>query len=196
MIKIDGFENEYVLDLNLVPEDEHEITVISEDENGRKISWGIDIISLEEITAIAHSEDKLSIYLDAKSLNKDGIILLRNYNKEKIIIKIIHNEELSKPKKYKFRISKKSSSDRKVSIRILSKENDKETSWTCTYDGKPLNYNINPMHSDKSGKVEIELLDILFSTIDTIIEFTQDNSGEVVSLRLSQTNDNITIKAD
>jgi len=113
----------------------------------------------------------------------------------KVVIK--PNILLTSPKTYKFRITKKSTDGRKTSIRILSKENDNEIGWECTYDGKPLNYSIEPMSSDKSGNVDIEVLDELFTDVPSVIEFTQNRSGEIIKLVLNQKNEGTEIiKAD
>jgi hypothetical protein len=53
------------------------------------------------------------------------------------------------------------------------------------------------MESDKSGYVDIEVLDELFTNVPSVIEFIQDRSREVISLKLNQTNDDTEIiKAD
>jgi hypothetical protein len=53
------------------------------------------------------------------------------------------------------------------------------------------------MSSDKSGYVNIELIDEIFKRIPTVIEFTQDKSDNKIELRLDQGNDDtVIIKAD
>jgi hypothetical protein len=53
------------------------------------------------------------------------------------------------------------------------------------------------MKGDKSGYVDIVLTDELLTTVTSLIEFTQENSGEVIQLKLRQSNDSTEIiKAD
>ena len=53
------------------------------------------------------------------------------------------------------------------------------------------------MNSDKSGYVDIEVLDELFTDVPSVIEFTQERSGEVIKLVLNQKNEDTEIlKAD
>jgi hypothetical protein len=195
MIKINGFENKFILDLNVNPVDEHELTVISNDD-GEELSWGVELVSLNEISVMKHSGNKLSINLDVNTLNKDGFILLRNYNKERLVVEIIHNEELSREKEYTFKFENEKVEGKKITIDILSQEESKEMSWACTYDGRPLKYSISPKRSDKSEKVEIVLLSPVSNEFKSIIEFTQDKSDKIIKLKLTQNRDNITIKTD
>lgn len=195
MIKINGFENKFILDLNVNPVDEHELTVISKNGN-EDLSWGVELVSLNEISVMKHSGNKLSINLDVNTLNKDGFILLRNYNKERLVVEIIHNEELSREKEYTFKFENEKVEGKKITIDILSQEESKEMSWACTYDGRPLKYSISPKRSDKSEKVEIVLLSPVSNEFKSIIEFTQDKSDKIIKLKLTQNRDNITIKTD
>ena len=196
MISIDKKSGEYVLDLNEMPYDEHTIKVSSVNSNGENIPWGIEMMTNDFISAEPGADNTLNVYVDVEHFTSDAFILLRNYEKERLKVIVKPNLMLSAPKTYKFRISKKSTDGRKTKIRILSKENNNEIGWKCTYDGRPLNYSIVPMESDKSGYVNIEVIDELFTEIDSIIEFTQDRSGEVTILKLNQTNDDTTIKTD
>ena len=195
MIKINGFENKFILDLNVNPVDEHEFTVISKNGN-EELSWGVELVSLNEISVMKHSGNKLSINLDVNTLNKDGFILLRNYNKERLLVEIIHNEELSREKEYTFKFENEKVEGKKITIDIVSQEESKEMSWACTYDGRPLKYSISPKRSDKSEKVEIVLLSPVSNEFKSIIEFTQDKSDKIIKLKLTQNRDNITIKTD
>lgn len=194
MIKINGFENRFIVDLNINPVHEYEFTVVSLDNDNNDLSWGIELISLDEISVVKHSGDKLSISLDANTLSRDGFILLRNYNKERLRVDILHNEELSRKKEYYFEIINKNVDGKKIVIDVISKEELRDTPWTCTYDGKPLSYSIIPSHSNKSGKIEIESLSSIYEPFETVIEFTQDKSNKVITLNLIQDKDSVTIK--
>jgi len=187
--------NENILDLNENPYDEHEIKIDSRGRNDKRIPWGVEMVSSKLINVEQGAGDTLKVTLDVENLKEDGFILLRNYNKERLKIIVKHNILLTMDRTYKFRISKKSTDGRKTRIRILSKADNDEIGWKCTYDGKPLNYSITPMESDKSGYVDIEVMDELFTNVPSVIEFTQDRSGEVISLKLNQTNDDTEIIA-
>lgn len=197
MIKIDKSEKQFILDLNKLPYDEHTITIDSKGDKGNRLPWGIEMVSSQYVSAEQGANDSLNIYVDIENMKDESFILLRNFKKEMMKIVIKPNTLLTSPKTYKFRISKKTTEGRKTKIRILSKEDNNEIGWECTYDGKPLNYSIEPMRSDKSGYVDIEVLDELFTDVPSVIEFTQERSGEVIKLVLNQKNEDTEIlKAD
>lgn len=197
MIKINKSEKQFILDLNKLPYDEHTITINSKGEKGNRLPWGVEMVSSQYVSAGQGANDTLNIYVDIENMKDESFILLRNFKKEMMKIVIKPNTLLTSPKTYKFRISKKTTEGRKTKIRILSKEDNKEIGWECTYDGKPLNYSIEPMKSDKSEYVDIEVLDELFTDVPSVIEFTQERSGEVIKLVLNQKNEDTEIlKAD
>ena len=197
MIKIDGFEKEFTLDLNEHPYDEHIINIESKGEGDANIPWGVEMVSCDLVTAKPGAASTLNVNVDIDELSDECFVLLRNYTKERMKITVIPNTELSAPKTYKFRITKKSTDGRKTRVRILSKENGKEIGWSCTYNGQPYDYSISPMKGDKSGYVDIVLTDELLTTVTSLIEFTQEKSGEVIQLKLRQSNDSTEIiKAD
>ena len=196
-MKVNDIEKEFVLDLNNHPYDEHELKIESQGRNGQFLPWNVEIVSHPGINVKPLSKGVLSILLDSESLSTDETIVLGNYEKEKMVIKIIHNDYLSKPKKYTFRVSKKEVNGRHTRIRIISKEDKNEIGWKCTYDGKPLNYTIKPMKASRSGYVDIELNSRVFTNVNTLIEFTQEKSDNVIKLVLNQDNDIVKImKAD
>lgn len=197
MIKINKSEKQFILDLNKLPYDEHTITINSKGEKGNRLPWGVEMVSSQYVSAEHGANDTLNIYVDIENMKDESFILLRNFKKEMMKIVIKPNTLLTSPKTHKFRISKKTTEGRKTKIRILSKEDNQEIGWECTYDGKPLNYSIEPMRSDKSGYVDIEVLDELFTDVPSVIEFTQERSGEVIKLVLNQKNEDTEIlKAD
>ena len=197
MLKINDFEKEFVLDLNEHPYDEHIINIDSKGEGDTNIPWGVEMVSCDLVTAKPGAASTLNVNVDIDELSDECFVLLRNYAKERMKITVIPNTELSAPKTYKFRITKKSTDGRKTRVRILSKENGKEIGWSCTYNGQPYEYSISPMKGDKSGYVDIVLTDELLTTVTSLIEFTQEKSGEVIQLKLRQSNDSTEIiKAD
>lgn len=196
MIKINNIEKEFILDLNDFPYNEHKLKVSSMDEKGNAIPWDVELVSNKIVKTERGINNTLNITTDVEKLKSDSIIVIRNTAKEIFKITLKYNVVLTREKKYKFKITKKSTEGRKTRIRILSKENNVDTEWECTYDGKPLSYVIKPMSSNKSGYVDIWMKDELYSRINTLIEFTQIKSGNVIKLKLNQgNNDTEIIKA-
>ena len=193
MFKIDNIEREYILDLNERPYNNHSVKVTSEVAPNRRLPWGVELVSSSLIKATLGANDILNIFVDMEKLMEDAFVLLRNYNKERMKIIIKPNFITIEPKEYTFKITKKSTEGKKVRIRLLSKENDREMGWECTYQGKPLNYSIEPLKSDKSGYVDIELLDDATTDFQTVIEFTQNKSKKTIELRLNQNSDGMEI---
>jgi hypothetical protein len=62
-------------------------------------------------------------------------------------------------KKYDFFIDDKKITDGILSFKIISKRNDKDFPWKCTYFGAPLSYKIDKTEADGSAEVNVELLD-------------------------------------
>ena len=197
MIKINGFENEFILDLNEQPYDEHIINIESNEENNTNIQWGVEMVSCDLVTVKPNANNTLSINVEIEELSDECFVLLRNHAKERAKITIKPNTALSAPKEYKFKISKKTTDGYNTRIRILSKEKSEEIGWKCTYNGQPYNYSIIPSKGDKSGYVDIILLDELLADVKSLIEFTQESSGKVIQLRLKHSNGSTEIiKAD
>jgi hypothetical protein len=196
MIKINNIEKEFILDLNDFPYNEHKLKVLSKDEKGNAIPWDVELVSNKIVKAERGMNNTLKITTDVEKMECDSIVVIRNTAKEIFKITLKYNVVLTREKTYKFKITKKSTEGRKTRIRILSKENNVDTEWECTYDGKPLSYVIKPMSSNKSGYVDIWMKDELYSRINTLIEFTQIKSGNVIKLKLNQgNNDTEIIKA-
>lgn len=196
MIKVNGIKKEFVLDLNDFPYNEHKLKVSSKDEKGNAIPWDVELVSNKIVKADRDMNSTLKITTDVEEMKSDSIVVIRNTAKEIFKITLKYNVVLTREKTYKFKITNKSTEGRKTRIRILSKENNVDTEWECTYDGKPLSYVIKPMSSNKSGYVDIWMKDELYSRINTLIEFTQIKSGNVIKLKLNQgNNDTEIIKA-
>lgn len=193
MLKIDNFEKEYILDLNDKPYNNHSLKVTSEVAPNMRLPWGVELVSNPLVKATPGTNNTLDIFVDMEKLMADAFIVLRNYNRERIKIIIKPNFIIISPREYTFKITRKTTDGKKARVKLLSKENDREIGWECTYQGKPLNYSIEPLKSDKSGHIEIELLDDATSDFQTVIEFTQKRSGKVIELKLNQNSDGVQI---
>ena len=193
MLKIDNFEKEYILDLNDKPYNNHSLKVTSEVAPNMRLPWGVELVSNPLVKATPGTNNTLDIFVDMEKLMADAFIVLRNYNRERIKIIIKPNFIIISPREYTFKITRKTTDGKKARVKLLSKENDREIGWECTYQGKPLNYSIEPLKSDKSRYVDIELLDDATSDFQTVIEFTQKRSGKVIELKLNQNSDGVQI---
>lgn len=195
MIKINGFEKEFTLDLNCESKNEYIFNITSEGVDGT-LPWGVELISNGIISATPIGNDSIKVSFELEKLKKDEFVLLRNYEGERIKIVLKPLCAITNPEVNKFKITKTSVEDGKIKIRILSKTDGDELGWKCTYDGNPLNYSVKPMSNSKSGYVTIELIDELFTDISSMFEFKQNITGNVARLFVTYNNGNITLKAD
>lgn len=188
MFKVNGIEKEIILDMNLLYSGKISLHVVSKGKNGNYLPWGIELVSCNLLTATTSSYDYLDVAYDRDNIDESCFILLGNYNKERFKISVVPKKQpltSAELDLYKFKITKKTTEGKKTRIKILSKGMDnEEIGWKCTYDGKPLNYSISPMESDKSDYVDIELTDEVYTDVDSVIEFTQDTTGKMISLPL------------
>ena len=197
MFSIDNYKDSYEISLDDNPYNEHNLIIKSEKNDGKLLPWGVDMISSSGVIAKPCGVNGLKIILDFEKLDKECFIILRNYAKEKMRITIKPNWYVFHPREYKFKITRTSIEGKKMKIKILSKEGENELGWECTYDGKPLNYSIEPFENNKSSYVYINLKDELFTNVTSMIEFTQNKSEKKIKLNLEQNNDEIKIlKAD
>ena len=197
MFSIDNYKDSYELSLDDKPYNEHNLIIKSERNDGKQLPWGVDMVSDRNVIVKPYGVNGLKIILDFEKLDKECFIILRNYAKEKIRIIIKPNWYVLHPREYKFKITRTSIEGKKMKIKILSKEGENELGWECTYDGKPLNYSIEPFENNKSSYVYINLKDELFTNVTSMIEFTQNKSEKKIKLNLEQNNDEIKIlKAD
>lgn len=193
MILVNGYEKEYTLDLNEYPENFHELNVVSYGDKG-KLPWSIYFVSNKSVVA-DKTGDMLTIELDVKTFSNNTTIVIRNYKKELFKITIIPNTETIMEKKYDFFIDDKKITDGILSFKIISKRNDKDFPWKCTYFGAPLSYNIDKTEADGSAEVNVELLTQMSNTFSSKLIFTQEDSNNNIELSLLNDKEGI-IKVD
>ena len=183
MIKIGIFLREYVLDLNEEPKDEHELLVYSKGESGNALPWGIEFVDNKSVQVEKYG-DKLFIKTDYKELKNEVSISLRNYAKERIIIKIKPNNEALIPKVYVFQTDDIKFENGEVSFNIISTVNDNGQPWRCSYLGNPLSYEFSQTEGEGSCEMHIKLLTELMTEFKSKIIFEQEKSGKEIEISL------------
>lgn len=184
-----------IIDLDGIKTYNEEFTVISANENGKPQPFYVELVSSEAISVDKYEGDKLSIYIDVEYVLKNEYIALKNLIGDRILITVKPNQYFVNDRTYKFKLTKtEEKEDGSLRIKILSKVNGKEMSWKCTYDGRPNNYDITPMESEKSEFVNIKINSTVLNAFTSKIEFTQDESNETISLDILNTVDGLKLK--
>lgn len=174
----------------------YEFNVVSLNDRDRYKPYDV-VWNTNDSIIINKYGNTLVIDIDIESILKEETIILENTQNDKFKIKVLPNSFTIMEKIYKFKITKRTyQDDGSLRVKILSTLNDMEIGWKCTYDGKPINYSIEPLSSDESGYVTIKPIDNILSDFDTVIEFTQDKSKEKISLTIHNTPDGIKKKVD
>lgn len=194
MIYIEGLK-ENIINLN-DNKSQYEFNVISKDSNGKTKAYDIDVITNDSINIHKYG-DVLSVEIEIGNILKEEKIILTNVLDEKLEIKVIPNAYCIMDKTYKFKITKKIfQDDGSLKIKILSMVNNMETSWRCTYDGKPMRYVIDPLTSQNSCYVTIKPNVKVLNNFTSLLEFTQLESGETIRLNVYNTPEGIKKKVD
>lgn len=192
MIQIIGCENDNIIDLNGIKNDvlTKEIKVISQKPNGKAIPFFAEIVSNDSIKVNKNGNNAVVLTIEPPNICQEEFIVFKNAEGEKIKIIIIPNDYFIMEKTYKFKITKKMiGEDGIIRIKILSKVNDEELGWKCTYTGKPIPYSITPLASNGSGYVTIVRLGTLnvFGEFYSYIKFTQNETNDVITLKIKYT---------
>ena len=194
MININNFQKEFTLDLNEIPYDEHELHIISRGDKGNYLPWGIEFVDNKFVQAEKYG-DKLLIKTDYKELKNEVTISLRNYAKERIVVRIKPNTEALIPKVYNFEMTDMVFENGEVSFSIISTVNDDDQPWRCSYLGYPLSYEFSQTEGEGSCEMHIKLLTELMTEFKSKIIFEQDKSGKEIEISLFNDKDGIK-KAD
>ena len=182
MIKIEGIGTIYELDLNKSKDKEYTLTVDSRDDNNSIIPWAVILSSNQTIYYNEEGIDKLHLIFDLTLVRKEEYILIENYKKEKIKIIIKPNLKEIEEKKYIFSAKKYDILDtNKVKIYINSKVNGSFAKWKCSYNGKPLVYNI----TIKKTYIILDLKSIPFGDVNGYIELKQEKSNRKINIKLN-----------
>lgn len=180
MITIENLVNEYELDLNKSNQKEYILTINSRDDNNN-IPWAVTFVSNNSIKYNEESVDKLHLTFDLASIKNGEYIIIENYKKEKARILIKPNLKESAEKKFTFRICQyEILDDNKIKLMVKSEVNSEYLKWKCSYDGKPLSYDIDVQRN----YVIIELKSIIFADAIGYIELAQDKSNKNINIQL------------
>jgi hypothetical protein len=179
MLKLNNFDREFILDLNKKPNDEHTFTITSKGEANNPLPWGIEYVS-DNSVIVNKNGDTLSVQLDHKKLVSEITISLKNYKKERLILKIKPTLEALEDKTYKFGISDRNIDNGVLKVVVESTVNNRKQPWKMTYSGDPLTYDfiIN------DNELEIILLTELISEFKTKIVLFQEDSENEIELNL------------
>ena len=191
MIEINGKLNEFILDLNEFPYEEHSLIVSSFTHNGSFQAWGVEMNTLDAVKTDIKGKGILHLKTPLEAIKKEGLIVIRNYANERIRIVLKPNLEALRPKEYKFEMANMVFSGRNLSFDIISEETKHDMPWKCIYDGKPLSYVISPLEYSKGTMVKIGLCGKLYGEFESMIVFRQEKSGKEIVLNLIQDNDSI-----
>ena len=188
-----------IIELSKEEHSKYTLDVISQRDNGNKTPFAVDLVSNTNVISanVIGSSNMLIIEIDTPNVLNEEYIILKNMQGDRAKITILPNKYYTKEKEYKFKITKKVyEDDGSLKIKILSKMNDEEIGWNCTYKGKPMEYFINPKLSDKSEYVTIAPAVTVVSDFTAILEFTQRGSGNVIRLEVYNTPEGIKKKED
>lgn len=185
-----------IIDLTDLDEYSNDFEVISLSDNEIKQPYYIEFVSNEGIFITKFDVSQIKIEIDVGSILNDEYFILKNNIGERITVFIKPNNNYVRDKKYKFKITKQEfKEDNLLTLKILSKANDKEIGWKCIYDGKPISYIITPMENDKSSYVTIKLTSKILAQYIAPIVFQQDESEETIIYKIKNTSNGME-KAD
>ena len=182
MIEINGFEKEYILDLNEHPYNSNKLLINSYEE-GHKVPWSV-YVNTSKLVSASKSGDELLIDTDIYTFNSNATIVLKNNRQELFKILVIPNNEATMEKKYEFYTKDINLSDGILTFEIISTRNDEDYPWKCTYSGMPLSYSIIKPEYSGSTTMRVELLSMMYSDFTTKLVFTQNDSDKKIELTL------------
>ena len=190
--------NDNTISLNKEDYSKYTLDIISQRDNGNRSPFAIDLVSnVNIITANTVGNSSLNIEIDTPNVLNEEYIILKNMQGDRAKITILPNTYFTMEKEYKFKITKKVyEDDGSLMIKILSKMNDEEIGWDCTYDGKPMEYFIKPKFSDKGEYVRIKPAVTVVNDFTALLKFTQKQSGNVIRLEVYNTPDGIKKKEE
>ena len=187
MLKIEGLKNnELILGKGDLFNTSFKVT----SKNGayKRVPFFIDYISNKHISAKIMYSDTIVIQLNPSAISKNEYMVLKNTNGDETKITIIPNVYYTIEKTYDFKITfKRVLKNGALSLKILSKANEFDVGWKCTYNGKPMTYLINPMEGENEDKITINPIGEILSEFDSLIEFTQNESNKKIKLLLTNT---------
>ena len=187
MLYIKDLENN-IIQVDESSESDYSFSIISENNNGSSSPFVVKFISSDDISARIEYGNILNIHITNYKILKEEYIFLMNTVGDNIRITVIPNPYHTMEKKYTFKItSKKYLEDGSLKLKILSKMNENEIGWKCTYNGRPMQYGIIPFESKVGEHVIIEPKAEILNEFDALVEFTQNESNNVIKILLTNT---------
>jgi hypothetical protein len=186
MIYIEGLDDNTIR-LEKEASSYYSFKVVSQKPNGKPMPFVINFVSSKHINAEIKG-DILSIDINSSRILQEETVTLINTLGERCKIMVIPNEYFTMEKTYTFKItSKKLLEDGSLKLKIFSKVNDMEIGWECTYDGRPMEYEITPFESEVGEHVIIKPKAEILNEFESLIEFTQKESNKVIKISLTNT---------
>lgn len=176
------------IDLTNINEYSNDFEIFSFNDNEKIQPYYIEYISNEGISLTKFDTNFLNVTIDIEAIIENEYFILKNLIGERLTINIKPNENYIRDKTFKFKITKQEfKEDNILKLKILSKMNDDEIGWKCTYDGKPISYQITPMESNQSSYVTIKLMANMINDFISTIIFKQDGSGRIIKYHIKNT---------
>lgn len=175
---------------------EQELTITSQNENGSTIPFSIEFVSSNYITVSTYGNYGIKIIADTPNILQNEYIILRNAENERVRITIKPNSYFTMERNYKFKItSEKIDKDGKLILKILSKVNNMDIGWQCTYMGQPISYDVSPLNSDKGEYVTISNKkgNVIYGNFDSLFKFQQNESNNIIKYYLHNTPNGIIV---
>ena len=144
MIKVNNTIKEYILDLNQSFDAEYVLDVYSYDSSDNFVSWDVSFTNGSGFKYYIDSKNSLVISInDLEKFFKEAFLIIKNSDKECVLIKILPNQEAIKEKVYTFKLGKVTTESESIKINVISKVNGKNHPWSIEYDGKPYILNVS-----------------------------------------------------
>ena len=184
MLKVNGYENEFVVDLNDSADGYVHLDV--ESYNGSKaLSWGLAYVSDGSISASCHPLNGLDIKVELERLKVDGKVFLRNHYNEVVAITLKPNNEAIREKDFTFKFGKYTLDGKTATFTIVSKENGKHEPWEVREKKMAFSYITKPTKT----KLTMELAAILPSETTSVIWLLQPRSGNEIAMEVKHAKD-------
>lgn len=180
MITLEKGTNEYEIDLNKSEDFIYYVSVDSRDANGYNSPWAVIECSNYSIWYSEEGFGTLLLTFVLENIKKSEYLILANKSGDKARIIVKPNLEAIKPKKYEFRVSRYDiTDDNDITLQVVSNCNGKRLPWSCTYDGRPYDYEI-----EKSDN-EIRLSMKSIGDVTGMIELMQEKSSKTIIIELN-----------
>ena len=198
MISIDNLKDN-VISLTRTENDvfEQELEVVSKNKRGNAIPFSIEEVSSDCIQADTFGGSSVKLVVDTPNVTQDEYIILKNSKNERSKITIKANPYYASARNYSFSVTGNAINGI-LTLQIESKENNSNTpiSWSCTYQGQPIGYDITPLNGNGGTEPETVVVknkdgNVIYNEINSLLEFTQKESNNIIQGTFKNTPDGI-----